>query len=102
MLIRHAIIGPELTRMHEQRMSAKLAEFKIVTADRGIATRGYCSIAGSQAVDVMASVTGRGRNESYRLMLSQRGDAGDVVWRRSVKAWEPRQYTCPSHSRACR
>ncbi len=33
---------------------------------------------GSQAVDVVASVTGRGRNEIHRLMLSQRGDAGDA------------------------
>jgi hypothetical protein len=52
---------------------------------------------GKQAVDVVASATSRGRNEIYRLMLSQRGDAGDVVCRRSVKAWEPRQNTSLSH-----
>ncbi len=32
---------------------------------------------GSQAVDVVASLTGRGRNEVYRQMLALRGDAED-------------------------
>ena len=32
---------------------------------------------GRQAADIAARVTGRGRNEIYRLMLAQRDDAGE-------------------------
>jgi hypothetical protein len=103
-----------------------LAEFKCLTADGNLrATKGRVVLAiighrdaetstvkidfsqmlrevtavspGKQAVDVVASWTSRGRNEIYRLMLSQRGDAGHIVCGRSVKAWEPRQNTSLSH-----
>ncbi len=101
---RQAFIGRELTKMHEQCVSAALVELKRMNDDGRIVNKGEFVLAvegnqdaatssvsvdlkqlvrevsqvmpGSQAVDVVASLTGRGRNEIYRLMLSQRG-AGD-------------------------
>lgn len=101
---RQAFIGRELTKMHEQCVSATLVELKRMNDDGRIVNKGEFVLAvegnqdaatssvsvdlnqlvrevslvmpGSQAVDVVSSLTGRGRNEIYRLMLSQRG-AGD-------------------------
>jgi 16S rRNA (cytidine1402-2'-O)-methyltransferase len=97
---RHAFIGREITKLHEQCVSGTLAELQRMFDDGQIALKGEFVIAvagqraaetssvnielnqllqeitavlpGSQAVDIVASLTGRGRNEVYRLMLSQR------------------------------
>ena len=102
---RHAFIGRELTKMHEQCVSGTLLELAEMPEDGRISLKGEFVLAvegqgatetstvnidlnqllqelaavlpGSQAVDVVASLTGRGRNEVYRLMLEQRGDAGE-------------------------
>ena len=102
---RHAFIGRELTKMHEQCVSATLVQLKRMHDDGRIVNKGEFVLAvegnqgaasstvsvdlnqlvrevsqiipGSQAVDVVSSLTGRGRNEIYRLMLSQRGGAGE-------------------------
>lgn len=102
---RRAFIGRELTKIHEQCVSATLAELKCMTDDRRIMAKGEFVLAvdghrdaetsdvridlnqllrefiavlpGSQAVDVVSSLTGRGRNEIYRMMISQHGDARD-------------------------
>ena len=102
---RHAFIGRELTKMHEQCVSGTLLELKRMAEDGQISLKGEFVLAlegrratetstvkidlnqllreltpvlpGSQAVDIVASLTGRGRNEVYRLMLEQRGDAGE-------------------------
>ena len=102
---RHAFIGRELTKMHEQCVSGTLLELAEMAEDGRISLKGEFVLAvegqgatetstvnidlnqllrelaavlpGSQAVDVVASLTGRGRNEVYRLMLEQRGDAGE-------------------------
>lgn len=102
---RHAFIGREITKLHEQCVSGTLAELKRMTDDGRISIKGEfvlvvegqqvtetsavnidlnqllkeitAVLPGSQAVDVVSSLTGRGRNEIYRLMLSQRGGAGD-------------------------
>lgn len=102
---RHAFIGRELSKMHEQCVAATLVELKRMHDDGRIVNKGEFVLVvegiqgaatssvsvdlkqlvrevsqvmpGSQAVDVIASLTGRGRNEIYRLMLSQRGGVGD-------------------------
>jgi 16S rRNA (cytidine1402-2'-O)-methyltransferase len=102
---RHAFLGRELTKMHEQCVSGTLAELKGMTEDGQITLKGEFVLAvegqhgtetatvnielnqliqeltevlpGSQAVDIVASLTGRGRNEVYRLMLEISGDAGE-------------------------
>jgi 16S rRNA (cytidine1402-2'-O)-methyltransferase len=102
---RHAFIGREITKLHEQCVSATLAELKHMTDDGRIALKGEFVLAlagqqveesstviidinqllqeivavlpGSQAVDVVASLSGRGRNEIYRLMLEQRDDPAE-------------------------
>jgi 16S rRNA (cytidine1402-2'-O)-methyltransferase len=107
---RHAFLGRELTKMHEQCVSGTLAELKGMTEDGQITLKGEFVLAvegqhgtetatvnielnqliqeltevlpGSQAVDIVASLTGRGRNEVYRLMLEI-----------SVRLWEPRRNT---------
>jgi 16S rRNA (cytidine1402-2'-O)-methyltransferase len=102
---RHAFIGRELTKMHEQCVSGTLEELKRMTDDGRISLKGEfvlvvegqratettvvnidinqlleeitAVLPGSQAVDVVASITGRGRNEVYRQMLALRRDAED-------------------------
>ena len=104
---RQAFIGRELTKMHEQCVTGTLAELKCMTDDGRISIKGEFVLAlaghrvtettavnidlnqllqeisavipGSQAVDVVASLTGRGRNELYRLMLAQGGSAGEEM-----------------------
>ena len=100
---RHAFIGREITKLHEQCVSGTLEELKRMTDDGRISIKGEfvlvlegqratetsvvnidinqllqeitAVLPGSQAVDVVASLTGRGRNEVYRQMLALRGDA---------------------------
>jgi len=102
---RHAFIGRELTKMHEQCVSGTLLELKRMVEDGQISLKGEFVLAieghlatesssvnidlnqllqeltavlpGSQAVDIVASLSGRGRNDVYRLMLELRGDAGE-------------------------
>lgn len=104
---RHAFIGRELTKLHEQCVSGTLQELKRMLDDGRISLKGEFVLAvegqrvtesssvnidinqllqeiaavlpGSQAVDLVSSLTGRRRNEIYRLMLSQRGGAGDEI-----------------------
>jgi 16S rRNA (cytidine1402-2'-O)-methyltransferase len=98
---RHAFIGREITKLHEQCVSATLAELKCMTDDGRIPAKGEfvlglegqqvtetsavnidldhllqqltAVLPNRQAVNVVSSLTGRGRNEIYRLMLAQRG-----------------------------
>jgi len=102
---RQAFIGREITKLHEQCVSGTLEELKRMTDDGRISIKGEfvlvlegqrateasavnidinqllqeitAVLPGSQAVDVVASLTGRGRNEVYRQMLALRGDAED-------------------------
>jgi 16S rRNA (cytidine1402-2'-O)-methyltransferase len=102
---RHAFIGREITKLHEQCVSGTLEELQRMTDDGRISIKGEfvlvlegqratvtsvvnidinqllqeitAVLPGSQAVDVVASLTGRGRNEVYRQMLALRGDAED-------------------------
>jgi 16S rRNA (cytidine1402-2'-O)-methyltransferase len=104
---RHAFIGREITKMHEQCVSGTLAELKCMTDDGRISLKGEFVLAlagqratetstvnidinqllqeitavlpGSQAVDLIATLTGRGRNEIYRQMLALRGGAADEI-----------------------
>jgi len=104
---RRAFIGREITKLHEQCVSGTLEELKRMTDDGRISIKGEFVLAvegqratatslvnidinqllqeitailpGSQAVDVVASLTGRGRNEVYRQMLALRGDAEDKI-----------------------
>ena len=97
---RKAFIARELSKLHEQCVSATLAELRQQIADEQIATRGEFVLLvegfrgddspvveidldeliralagvlpGSQAADIVASLTDRGRNEIYRKMLSIR------------------------------
>jgi 16S rRNA C1402 (ribose-2'-O) methylase RsmI len=91
--------------MHEQCVSGTLEELKRMTDDGRMSLKGEVVLVvegqratettvvnidinqlleeitavlpGSQAVDVVASITGRGRNEVYRQMLALRRDAED-------------------------
>jgi len=100
---RPAFIGRELTKLHEQCVSATLADIQRMHGDGTIAGKGEFVVAiggsqdatsplvsidlehllreistavpGSQAVDIVAALSGRGRNEIYRLMLAQRDGA---------------------------
>jgi 16S rRNA (cytidine1402-2'-O)-methyltransferase len=102
---RPAFIGRELTKLHEQCVSATLADLKRMNDDGTIASKGefvigiggnqeaestsvsidlnrllqaFCELApGSQAVDIVAALSGRGRNDVYRLMLEQQSVEGD-------------------------
>ena len=99
---RRAFIGREITKLHEQCLSRTLLDLKGMLNDDQISPKGEFVLAvegqrvtdsstvnidlrqllqemvavlpGSQAVDVVASLTGRGRNEIYRLMLSLAAD----------------------------
>ncbi len=99
---RRAFIGREITKLHEQCLSGTLLDLKGMLDDDQISPKGEFVLAvegqrvtdsstvnidmrqllqemvavlpGSQAVDVVASLTGRGRNEVYRLMLSLAAD----------------------------
>ncbi len=99
---RRAFIGREITKLHEQCVTATLAELKRMIEDQRIELKGEFVLAvkgrepgsssteeieldqllrelvsvlpGSQAADVAAKVTGRKRNEMYRLMLDLRDD----------------------------
>ncbi len=96
---RQAFIGREISKLHEQCVFGTLAELKRMLEEGQIASKGEFVLAiegqravatssatvdldqllreltavlpGSQAVDIVSSLTGRGRNEIYRLMLSQ-------------------------------
>lgn len=100
---RHAFIGREITKLHEQCVSGTLGDLKQMLDDERITPKGEFVLAvegreatqssrvtidvsrllqeisavvpGSRAVDLVVSLTGRKRNEIYRLMLSQRGGA---------------------------
>jgi 16S rRNA (cytidine1402-2'-O)-methyltransferase len=95
---RQAFIGREITKLHEQCVSGTLLELKGMLDDGQMSRKGEFVLAvagqrvtdtsavsidssrllqeliavlpGSQAVDIVASLTGRGRNDVYRLMLS--------------------------------
>ena len=97
---RQAFIGREISKLHEQCVFGTLAELKRMLEEGQIASKGEFVLAiegqravatssatvdldqllreltavlpGSQAVDIVSSLTGRGRNEIYRLMLSNR------------------------------
>ena len=97
---RQAFIGREISKLHEQCVFGTLAELKRMLEEGQIASKGEFVLAiegqravatssatvdldqllreltavlpGSQAVDIVSSLTGRGRNEVYRLMLSNR------------------------------
>ncbi len=101
---RQAFIGREITKFHEQCVLGTLAEMKqkldagqlklkgefvlviegqetppppSVTIDLNQLLRELAEVLpGSQAADLAASLTGRRRNEIYRLMLELRDDAG--------------------------
>lgn len=103
---RRAFIGRELTKLHEQCVSKTLAELRLLIGDERIPAKGEfvlivegrqesvtpavtvdldqllrqfaALMPDSQAVNVVAELTGRPRNEIYRLMISQRGEAGEV------------------------
>jgi len=103
---RPAFIGRELTKLHEQCVSAPLADLERMHGDGTIVGKGEFVVAlggaqdaasslvsidldrllrevsqavpGSQAVDIVASISGRGRNEVYRRMLAQRQDSGEL------------------------
>jgi 16S rRNA (cytidine1402-2'-O)-methyltransferase len=96
---RRAFIGREISKLHEQCVSGTLAELKRMLDEGRIPPKGEFVLAvegqramktstvnidperllreltaalpGSQAVDIVCALTGRGRNEVYRLMLSQ-------------------------------
>jgi 16S rRNA (cytidine1402-2'-O)-methyltransferase len=102
---RPAFIGRELTKLHEQCVSATLADLERMHNEGSIATKGEFVLAiggnqdaasqkvsidlerllrelsrvmpGSQAVDLVSSLSGKARNEVYRLMLAQRDGEGD-------------------------
>jgi 16S rRNA (cytidine1402-2'-O)-methyltransferase len=104
---RPAFIGRELTKMHEQCVSGTLLELKRMAEEGQISLKGEFVLAiagqratetssvnidlnqllqeltavlpGSQAADIVASLSGRGRNDIYRLMLELHGDAGDKL-----------------------
>lgn len=102
---RNAFIGRELSKLHEQCVSATLGDLQDMLADGQIATKGEfvlvvegnrnpdtevatinisqliaeisAALPANQAVDLVSSLSGRRRNEIYRLMLAQRGEDDD-------------------------
>ena len=102
---RNAFIGRELSKLHEQCVSATLGDLQDMLADGQIATKGEfvlvvegnrnpdtevatinisqliaeisAALPANQAVDLVSSLSGRRRNEIYRLMLAQRGENDD-------------------------
>ncbi len=102
---RNAFIGRELSKLHEQCVSATLGNLQDMLADGQIATKGEfvlvvegnrnpdtevatinisqliaeisAALPANQAVDLVSSLSGRRRNEIYRLMLAQRGEEDD-------------------------
>ncbi len=103
---RNAFIGRELSKLHEQCVSATLGDLQNMMAGGQIATKGEfvlvvegnrnpdtevatinisqliaeisAALPANQAVDLVASLSGRRRNEIYRLMLAQRGEDDDT------------------------
>jgi len=103
---RNAFIGRELSKLHEQCVSATLGELRDMITDGQIATKGEfvlvvegnrnpdtaaatinisqliteisAALPANQAVDLVSSLSGRRRNEIYRLMLAQRGEDDDA------------------------
>ena len=103
---RNAFIGRELSKLHEQCVSATLGDLQDMLADGQIATKGEfvlvvegnrnpdtgvatinisqliaeisAALPANQAVDLVSSLSGRRRNEIYRLMLAQRGEDDDA------------------------
>ena len=103
---RNAFIGRELSKLHEQCVSATLGDLRVMIADGQIATKGEfvlvvegnrnpdtevatinisqliaeisAALPANQAVDLVSSLSGRRRNEIYRLMLAQRGEDDDT------------------------
>ena len=103
---RNAFIGRELSKLHEQCVSATLGDLQGMIADGQIATKGEfvlvvegnrdpdtevatinisqliaeisAALPANQAVDLVSSLSGRRRNEIYRLMLAQRGEDDDA------------------------
>jgi 16S rRNA (cytidine1402-2'-O)-methyltransferase len=101
---RRAFIGREITKIHEQCVAGALVDLKRMLDDGQLKIKGEFVLViegrettpsqsvkielnqlvrelsgvlpGSQAADVAAKVTGRKRNEMYRLMLELRDDAG--------------------------
>ncbi len=102
---RNAFIGRELSKLHEQCVSATLGDLRDMIANGQIATKGEfvlvvegnrnpdtaaatinisqliaeisAALPANQAVDLVSSLSGRRRNEIYRLMLAQRGEDDD-------------------------
>jgi 16S rRNA (cytidine1402-2'-O)-methyltransferase len=96
---RQAFVGREISKLHEQCVSGTLRELQRMLDEGQIAQKGEFVLAvagqaatatttvnvdpgqllrelaavlpGSQAVDIVSSLTGMARNETYRLMLSQ-------------------------------
>jgi len=103
---RNAFVGRELSKLHEQCVSATLGDLQNMMADGQIATKGEfvlvvegnrnpdtavatinisqliaeisAALPANQAVDLVSSLSGRRRNEIYRLMLAQRGEDVDA------------------------
>lgn len=101
---RQAFIGREITKIHEQCVAGPLVDLKRMLDEGRLEIKGEFVLViegrearpsrsvkidlnqlvkelsgvlpGSQAADVAARVTGRKRNEMYRLMLELRDDAG--------------------------
>ncbi len=102
---RNAFVGRELSKMHEQCVAATLGELQDMIREGRIVAKGEFVIVvegsrssdtlaatikvsklieeisavlpASQAVDLVSSLSGQRRNEIYRLMLAQRGEASD-------------------------
>ena len=103
---RNAFIGRELSKLHEQCVSATLGDLQGMIADGRIATKGEfvlvvegnrnpdtavatinisqliaeisAALPANLAVDLVSSLSGRRRNEIYRLLLAQRGEDDDA------------------------
>jgi 16S rRNA (cytidine1402-2'-O)-methyltransferase len=103
---RNAFIGRELSKLHEQCVSATLEDLQDMIADGRIAAKGEfvlvvegnrnpdtavatinisqliaeisAALPANQAVDLVSSLSGRRRNDIYRLMLAQRGEDDDA------------------------
>jgi len=103
---RNAFIGRELSKLHEQCVSATLGDLQDMIADGRIAAKGEfvlvvegnrnpdtavatinisqliaeisAALPANQAVDLVSSLSGRRRNDIYRLMLAQRGEDDDA------------------------